>query len=499
MNKHNTNNTTQAAWIGIGSLCSFLFSIVSAAILSRYLEKTDYGTYKQVMYVYSTLLSVFTLGLPLAYSYFLPRVDLCEGKALVNKLNFCFVVLGLLFSIFLFIGADTFATVLKNPELSKNIKVFSPAPILILPTMGLQGILATYKRTMLNAVYVIATRLLMLFFVVLPVVYIRPSVELALWGFNLASIISLVIALLVAKIPYHNIKKGVCYITYKEIFKYSTPLMFAGFLGMAINAADQFYVSRYFGQEVFADFANGSLELPIVGMVLNAGSVVLLPIFSKMISSNTQRDDIIYIWNRTIIKGAYIIYPILVFCIIYASEIMTIIYGEQYLDSAIYFQIMAIASFFSVVQFYPIILAIGKTKEYAVVHLWIFIIVWGMELLVVKCFHSPYFVTVVSVMCKICKMLLMMNIVSNSIGVNTRDLFPARKLIMILICSFLACSISYIVLNIISLEVGKLLIILLGVMIFIPLIIVFGRLFSIDFFSVIQPITDICFKKKCRE
>ena len=66
MSKQSTSNTAQAMWIGIGSLFSFLFAIVSSAILSRYLTKTEYGTYKQVLYVYTTLQSVFTLGLPLA-------------------------------------------------------------------------------------------------------------------------------------------------------------------------------------------------------------------------------------------------------------------------------------------------------------------------------------------------------------------------------------------------------------------------------------------------
>ena len=73
MTVNKSNNTIQAAWVALGSLFAFGFSIVSSIILSRYFDKTDYGTYKQVIYVYHTLLIVFTLGLPKTYSYFLPR------------------------------------------------------------------------------------------------------------------------------------------------------------------------------------------------------------------------------------------------------------------------------------------------------------------------------------------------------------------------------------------------------------------------------------------
>ncbi|MGI9286549.1 MAG: hypothetical protein ACR2P1_14275, partial [Pseudomonadales bacterium] len=68
------NNSKQAFWVLFGNLSAFIFSIVSAMILSRYFNKVDYGTYKQILYVYNSLLVIFTLGLPRTYSFFLPRV-----------------------------------------------------------------------------------------------------------------------------------------------------------------------------------------------------------------------------------------------------------------------------------------------------------------------------------------------------------------------------------------------------------------------------------------
>lgn len=53
------NNTIQAAWLGIGGIMSFSFATISAAIISRYLTKEEYGTYKQVMYEGCLALSNF--------------------------------------------------------------------------------------------------------------------------------------------------------------------------------------------------------------------------------------------------------------------------------------------------------------------------------------------------------------------------------------------------------------------------------------------------------
>ena len=80
-----TSNTLQVFWVALGGLSSLGLSIISAAILSRYFDKAEYGTYKQILYVYTTLLVIFSAGLPRVYAYFLPRYSLEEGKAIVWK------------------------------------------------------------------------------------------------------------------------------------------------------------------------------------------------------------------------------------------------------------------------------------------------------------------------------------------------------------------------------------------------------------------------------
>lgn len=490
-----SSNTSQAAWIALGSLFSFLFSIVSSAVLSRYLTKDAYGTYRQVMYVYTTLLSVFTLGLPLSYSFFLPRVNISEGKTLVNKLNIAFFFLGLFFSVVLFLGADLAADILRNPKLSNCIRIFSPAPVFILPTMGLQGILATYRKTMLNTVYIVVTRVFMLLCVALPVCMLSSTVETALWGFIVSSFISMIVALYFNNIPFRQIKPDPTHITYRQIFAYSLPLMVAGLLGVAIHAADQFYVSRYFGQEVFADFANGSLELPFVGMVLSACGTVLLPVFSRMIYEETPIFRIVDLWNRTAIKAAYILYPLVVYCILFATDIMTFLYGSQYAISGQYFRIMLVANFFTIVQFYPIILALGKTRQYAIVHIVVFALVWIAEALTIWIFKTPVAVTIVSVFFKIIKIILMMDIVSTSIGVKIGNLFPTHALIKTFICCLTAGIFTDFIAHQLPWNEMKLLYLVVSFVLYSLITLLFGKWMNIDFYRVIKPITNNIFRR----
>ncbi len=129
------SNTLQAFWLGMGSLSSLSLAIVSAAILSRYFNKTEYGTYRQILYVYSTFLVIFSAGLPSVFSYYLPRYSLPQGKDIVKKITFALFILGIIFSIVLFAISGLVANVLKNPELDKGLKLFAIIPTLLLPTL----------------------------------------------------------------------------------------------------------------------------------------------------------------------------------------------------------------------------------------------------------------------------------------------------------------------------------------------------------------------------
>lgn len=488
MTKETTNNTIQAAWVGLGSLSSFMFSLVSTAILSRFLTKNDYGTYKQVMYVYNTMLVVFTLGLPKAYGYFLPRVSKEEGNHVVNKLNICFMMMGGIFSLILYISAPLIASILANPDLNICIRIFSPAPLFLLPTMGLEGTMSTYRMTQYGAVYMISTRIFMLICVAFPVALYKSDAITALYGFTISSLLACLLAFYIKKLPFRNVKTIKSDLTYKQIFKFSLPLMTAALWATAIKSADQFFVSRWFGQNVFADFSNGSLELPFVQMVLSAGGVVLLPLFSRYIAQGGDKSELLALWMRVTRKAAYIIYPLVIYCWFFAPLIMTFLYGDQYVNSAIYFRIMLVINFFTIAQYYPIIVALGATNYYAKVHMYCTFIVWLLEFCCVIFIQSPYAITAISVACNILKIYLMVRFISNYMEVQILNLFPIKQLLLTFItCTLSAAIILFLHKCFLSFN-AKLLTLTITFMCYGILVLFFGRIFSIDYMTVVTPL-----------
>ena len=432
-----TNNTKQAAWVAIGSLCSYSITLVSSMILSRYFNKADYGTYKQVMYVYQTLLTVFTLGLPRAFSYFLPRVPDDQAKSLINKLTRIFFILGIAFSLVLFFGSPLIARILKNPELDKALKLFAVVPAMLLPTLGLDGIMATYKKTQFLAIYKTATSLLTLLCVALPVMVFGLGYMDAIKGFIVGSAIQCVLALYLRNHPVRKFGKEPCEVTLKEIFKFSLPLLQASLWGLLINSTDQFFISRFFGNETFAEFSNGSIELPFVPMVVGACTIVLSPVFSRMSHEKVDfKTQVFPLWKSVFEKSAKLIYPILVYCIVFATPIMEVLYGKQYANSGVYFNLKMIVNFFNLIAVAPLLINTGKVKFYSNVHAGTAVALIVFEYLIILVFHSPYAVAVVSLVCQLGKMFIMLVIIAQLFEVKLIDLFPLKTLLKIIIPSF---------------------------------------------------------------
>lgn len=483
-----SSNTFQALWIAVGNLIALCVTIGSTMILTRYLDKFNYGTYRQVFYVYNTLLSVFTLGLPKAYGYYLPRMSMEEGKDFVTKLTYLFFLLGGVFSLLLFFGSSFISGVLENKELDQALKIFSPVPIFLMPTLGLESIYATYKKTQTAAIYSISTRLLLFFCVTIPAVLFSSTYKEAVIGFVISAFLNFILALYLKNKPFAKYQKQKSSITIKEILIFCVPLMGAGIFNILINSTDQFFISRYFGTEAFAEFSNGAMELPFVGMIVGACSTVLLPVYSKLSKNNTvsmeDRKSIISIWNNVLTKSVMLIYPIIIFCMIYAEEIMVLLYGESYRVSGLYFFIMLFNNFLSVISCYPLILALNKTKDYAIAYLVNFVLLVILEFMAVKTLNNVESLCIVSVTCLWLRVFMFFRIITRALNVKILSIVPVAVITKVIVLSIIISELIHVVIAIDN----NLLNICVSVGLFAILLLASSYLLGINYISIIKPL-----------
>lgn len=480
-----SNITIQAFWVGLGSLSSFALALLSAAILSRYFNKADYGTYRQILYVYNTLLIIFTAGLPRVFNYYLPRYNLAQGKDIVLKITKVLFLGGLAFSVFLFAFSGLIADILKNPELSRGIKYFSPIPMLLLPTLGIEGIFSSYKKTIFIAIYNTVSRILMLLFIVLPVIVLKGTYLYAIYGWIAVSVLTLIIAYYFRRIPFRGVKIEDSHLHFREILKYSLPLVSASLAGIAFRSANQFYISRYFGPEVFAGFSNGFIEIPMVHMITGATSTVLMPIFSKIIHDKSDITQLTNLWKNALQKSAVLIYPMVIFFLFYSREVVTIVYSEAYADSAKYFATAMTLNFFNVIIFAPLLLAIGETRFYARLHYGLAISAWVVEYIAILIFNTPMSVAVSFVIISIFGIFTALIYSSRKIGVPFLKLFPVGQFLKIAVHSLASLLPVYLLIKLFLPQSSDLLCLVSGAVGYLVLLLGTARLVNINYLQIL--------------
>lgn len=457
-------------------------------ILSRLLNKNDYGTYRQILYTYNFLLVIFSAGLPRIFSYFLPRHSIGQGKMIVSSITLVLFLSGLIFTAFLYFFSGLIASILKNDALSHALKLFSPVPALLLPTLGIEGIFSTYKRTEIIALYNLITRVLQLLFIILPLIFISDNYEYSIYGWIFSSFISLIIALYFKAIPFRNVTKEQCNLTLKEIFQYSLPIAAASLAAIAIKAADQFFVSRYFGTAVFAEFSNGFIEIPFVGMITGATSAVLMPRFSKIIYETKDKSELVRIWSSALSKSAILIYPMVIFCLFYSKLIMSVLFSSSYAASAKFFSIAVFINFFNVIIFAPLLLSLGKSKFYAELLYGIAFTKWILGFILVSFISNPVSIAVLSAGLSIITTVIAMYYTSITTQIAFFELFPFHLFLKYVIHAVISITPVYLLIGpIISVDstVVNLLISGIGYLI---LLLTLSTAFNIDYKSIVSPI-----------
>lgn len=417
-------------------------SLVSVMLLSRFRTLGEYGTYSQILLVINLATALFMLGLPNSTNYFLALANTHEERQRFLSVYFtlntllCFAMGGAL------AVSVPIVVAYFNNELIRDftyILVLLPWTKVIIGSIS--NILVVYGKTeRLTAFNVVNTLTALLAILV---------TRLMNWSFReyiLLYLLGEMCMMLWVYAMVWNLEKPLKISLDKQliakIFKYSIPIGLAGLVGTVNIEIDKLMIGGFFDTEQLAIYTNAAKELPLT-IVASSLTAVLLPQMARMLKAKDTKGAI-ELWGASICLS----YIIICFCamalVVFAPQIMTILYSEKYLPGVPVFRVYSLVLLLRCTYWGLILNSIGKTKLifYSSVASLLLNVVLNYAMYLVFGMAGPAIATFI---CILCISILQLICSSKELDVSFGKIFPWCKLaqisainLLIGLCAFFA-------------------------------------------------------------
>jgi O-antigen/teichoic acid export membrane protein len=300
------------------------------------------------------------LGLPQALYYFLPGEDKRPRSLLVENLMLLSFMAGLFTLFLLFGGNRLLAWRFKNPDIARTLLILAPYPLFMLPASGLSACLIARNRVKQVAVFNVLSSLFMLA-IVLTAVLICRTPAAAIVGTVVGAGIVLVPAL---KLMFASCNVGSLLPSTNGMWsqlRYAVPLGLAGIIGTISKSLDKMIVSSMCSPKQFAVYANGSIEIPLIGVLTGSVMAILIPDLVKMYKASQYR-ELRVLWHRAMVKCSLLILPTMVFLLVMAPEVIRILFSDKYVGSVDPFRVYLLALPVRITQFGAIFMAARRNN-----------------------------------------------------------------------------------------------------------------------------------------
>ena len=416
---------TSGVLLSASKILNLTISLVTSMLLARFRTLEEYGTFSEINTVVNLAVAILCIGLPSCLNYFVPR---CENQKEQDQFVSLYYVVNTALAAFTGIVLILCTPVIAWYYKNDNLIYFSYA-LAIMPWANIilksrDNILIATNQCKRAIVLNLAQSLTGLGIIFLTQVLDQPFS----FYFILYVVEASVFSLLVYREAFRLVQKPVWRISkklLKEVLSYAVPLGLSSAVATLSLELDKLVVGRFFTTEEVALYANCGKELPIA-YIATSFSAVLMPIVVRNIK-NGNKEYAIKKWKETIEFSMSIIAFFVAACLVFAPQMISLLYSEKYLAGTTIFRIYALVLLLRVTAFAMVLNALGKTKIILGISVCTLVINVALNITLTQMvgFAGSAMATVAAILLQA---YLMLHFTSKQIAIPIRDLFPWKAI-----------------------------------------------------------------------
>ncbi|MBK8698712.1 MAG: oligosaccharide flippase family protein [Saprospiraceae bacterium] len=343
--------------LALGDGINIVLNFILVPFLARQFDVVTYGTYAQCLLVVGFMATLMSMGLN---NILLKDMAVSENKqrTFYNNLATGSIV-GILGALLLAILSQFIALKFDNPNLNRLLLIYTSfIPVSILLGSCSAALIYNGKNRLLvlSSVGFNAIRLLAIFLIIK---YLHSSLSWVFFSLTMLGIFNLIFYL--RSIDYRFEIADIKLTLIRQQLWEAAPLGLTIAISSVYSVVDGFFISFLLGVENYAVYRNGAMYIPMIMNLFTAINTIFLPDISKIYNSGNY--DLIIAYKKKIaMLFVFLVYPVVLYFLFYAHDLVVLIFSSKYESSSLVFLIFNITLLFRLCNTEDIFLVSNKTN-----------------------------------------------------------------------------------------------------------------------------------------
>lgn len=320
----------QSSWLLFAKVAGYFCSFILPLLIIRYLSQEKVGTYRQIFQLIGNATVVLSLGVSMSAYYFLSREPARRASAVANILLFNFVMGALAFFTLLFFP-QLAGNIFNNPEITKLAPLIGLVTWIWLFSNFLDTAAIANGEAKTATVFIICAQLTKTLLMVFAVV-IFTTVEAFLYAAIFQSCLQTIVLLWYLNSRFPKFWTKFDFKFFREHLAYALPFGLSGLLWILQTDIHNYFVGYRFGEAAYAIYAYGCFELPLIGMISDSVTSVMIPRMNRLHSEGNKR-EMLNLTVRAMQKLSFFYFPLYVFFLITANTFVVTLFTRNYAAS----------------------------------------------------------------------------------------------------------------------------------------------------------------------
>ena len=357
--------TSLVFWLMFAKSVAFIVSLALPLFLVRRLNQAEFGSYKQAFLVIGTAVAILPMGFGLSTFYFLPREEnqSTKNQIVFNVLLFNFVI-GALALLVLWTRSDLFSRLFHDSKLVGLETLIGTVILFWIFSSFLETIAVANQEARVATIFILGSQ-------------ISKATLLLTAAILVGTVYSLIVAALIHAILQTVVLLGYLNVRFHRFWfsfnlrmlwrqlSYAIPYSATFLLFAAQNDLHNYVVANRFDAATFAIYSIGCLQLPLVGILSESFSSVMIPRLSVLQKENNKR-EIVLLMTRVMRKLAVFYFPLYAFLMVCGKEFIRWIFTDAYIKSWPIFAVNLTLIPFWVIMLDPIVRAYAEQRYFLV-------------------------------------------------------------------------------------------------------------------------------------